>query len=202
MPQPEKSVTPDFGEITEILQDWNKGDREAINRVLPLVYEKLRQAARYKLGSAGGHTLEPTALINEVYLRMLDVKSFELKDRTQFYHFAGMLMRRILVDHARARLSQKRGGTHAKVPLEYLGDIAARENLDPVTLLALDTALNKLKQLEPRQSRMVELRFFAGLTIDELAEIFQVSTITVKRDFRSAKLWLARELKQQESEKQ
>jgi RNA polymerase sigma factor (TIGR02999 family) len=180
-------------EITELLHDWGDGDREALERLMPLVFDELRRIANgYFIREGRGHTLQPTALVNEVYLRLLGRRTVQWQNRAHFFGFAAELMRRILVDHARSHQTAKRGQGAAKISLEE-GLAAPKEK--EVDLVVLDDALKALAEVDPRQSRIVELRFFAGLTNDEIAEVLDVSPTTVKREWRTAKLWLLREIK-------
>ena len=159
---------------------------------MPLVYEELRRLARdYLRRERGGHTLQPTALVHEAYLRLVDDPRVEWQNRAHFYGIAAKLMRRILVDHARARNSEKRGGLVPKVPLDEARDLPPAATND---LVALDGALQDLARTYPRKSEVVELKFFGGLEAEEIAEVLQVSPKTVQRDWQFAKLWLCREL--------
>jgi RNA polymerase sigma factor (TIGR02999 family) len=171
---------------------WSEGDPDALDALLPLVYEELRQlAGRYMKRERGGHTLQATALVNEVYLRLIDVQRVRWQNRAHFFAMAARLMRRILVEAARARGTRKRGGGTATVSL----DEALVVPIEPASdLVALDDALTALAAVDSRKSRVVEMRYFGGLTVDETAEALQVSRDTVKRDWKMAKLWLLREL--------
>jgi len=181
-------------EITALLTDWSGGDREALERLMPLVFDELRQLARSQFrNEAAGHTLQPTALVNEVYVRLVGQRKVSWDNRSQFFAFAAILMRRILVDHAKARGTAKRGGGALRLPLEEA--VAAGDEdggSTSVDLLALDAALTSLAAVDPRQARIVELRFFAGLTHEEIAELLGVSVTTVKRDWKIARLFLYR----------
>lgn len=180
-------------EITALLNEWSHGDREALERLMPLVFDELRQLARsYFRHEPEGHTLQPTALVNEVYMRLVEQRKVEWDNRSQFFAFAALLMRRILVDHAKARRTSKRGGDVRKLPL--MDAMAIGEEAPDLDLLALDTALTDLAALDPRQARVVELRFFAGLTHEEIADMLAVSVTTVKRDWRVSRLWLYRRM--------
>lgn len=180
-------------EITQLLLDWSEGDLEAREKLMPLVYEELRRIARgYFSREAKDHTLQPTALVNEVYMRLVDRRKVQWKNRSHFFGWVAEMMRRILVDHARARQTVKRGGGVAKVSLDESFGLGEEKDLD---LVVLDDALQALAEVDPRQSRIVELRFFAGLTNEEIAEVVGVSTTTVKRDWRTARLWLLREVR-------
>ncbi|MCA1606807.1 MAG: sigma-70 family RNA polymerase sigma factor [Acidobacteria bacterium] len=183
---------PSPSKVTQLLHDWSDGDREALDKLLPIVYEELRrQAARYLQRERHGHTLQTTALIHEAYLRLIDQKDVRWQNRAHFFGIAAQLMRRILVDHARSRQAAKRGGSGIKLPLEEGMIVAERRE---VNLVALDEALERLAAIDPQQSRVVELRFFSGLSVEETAEVLGVSTRTIKRDWNVAKAWLRREI--------
>jgi len=179
-------------EVTKLLLDWGRGDETALQQLIPLVFMDLRRMAGSMFkGESEAHTLQPTALVNEVYVRLLKQK-VQWQNREQFFAVAAMLMRRILVDYAKARQAAKRGSGTAKVPLdEALGIPQAAEN---VNLEALDEALARLEEIDPRQARVVEQRFFMGLSHEEIAEVLGISVTTVKREWKTAKLWLFREL--------
>lgn len=180
-------------EVTDLLVQWSEGDGEALERLMPLVFEELRHLARYYfLRESGGHTLQPTALVNEVYMRLVDQRRVQWDNRRQFFAFAATLMRRVLVDHAKGRRTAKRGGNVSRVPLDEALGIPPPVDLD---LLALDAALSRLAALDPRQARIVELRFFVGLGNEEVADLLEISPTTVKREWKTARLWLFRELK-------
>ncbi|MDJ0836817.1 MAG: ECF-type sigma factor [Acidobacteriota bacterium] len=187
---------PSSGEITALLRSWEEGEEGAIDELMASTYEELRKTARGHLaGSAGGNTLQPTALINETYLRLANGKSFSFNSRSQFYAFASQLMRHILVEYVRARFAQKRGSGQANLSLDEPGiAIADRQDIDFSTLLSLDTALARLDEMDSRKRQIVEMRFFAGLEINEIAEILDCSASTIKREWRFAKRWLASEL--------
>ncbi|MDQ3749897.1 MAG: sigma-70 family RNA polymerase sigma factor [Acidobacteriota bacterium] len=179
--------------ITAMLQEWNDGNREALDTLLPIVYDELRrQAHRYIRRERKNHTLQTTALIHEAYLKLLEQRNVECESRTHFFAIAANLMRQILVDYARTKQSLKRGGAADNLPLEEAVLIAAQET--DVDLLALDAALNCLAEMDARQSRIVELRYFSGLSIAETAEVLQISPTTVKRDWNVAKAFLNHEL--------
>jgi RNA polymerase sigma factor (TIGR02999 family) len=181
-------------EITRLLLAWGNGDQAALENLIPLVYEELRRLARRHMrGERANHALQATALVHEAYLRLIDSSQVKWQDRTHFFSVASQLMRRILVDFARSRKNLKRGGDAIQVSLSEALEIPQQRGAD---LVALDDALNVLAQLDPRQSRMVELRFFGGLSVEETAEALKVSPETVKRDWRLAKVWLLRELGQ------
>lgn len=184
-------TVPD-SEITRLLSEWSDGDVEALEALMPLVFEELKNLARsYFRDESPGHTLQPTALVNEVYMRLINQQKVKWENRSQFFAFAAMLMRRILVDHAKRRKAAKRGGRAQKLPLDEA--VGEPERVD-VDLIALDEALEQLATIDARQSRIVEMRFFAGLTYEQIAEVLDLSVATVKRDWRTAKLWLFREL--------
>ena len=184
-------------DITGIIQDWQGADKAALSRLLPLVLEELHQlAAHYLSGEQAQHTLQPTALVNEVYVRLMEHRGARIFNRAQFFAFTARLMRRILVDHARAKRSEKRGGGVDKQPLdEAVHMLPMQRELNVETLLALDQALTRLGQLDPRRRGVAELRYFSGLTFGEIAELLCVSLGTVERDWALAKRWLAREMK-------
>ncbi len=179
--------------ITEILEDWGAGDAGALERLMPLVVHELRRLARSHFRrEAPGHTLQPTALVNELYLKLTVQMQVHLASRTQFFAFASRLMRRILVDHLRHRRRAKRGGGETRIAFDE-----AYGQADPggVDLLVLDGALDTLHALDPRQHRVVELRLFGGLSVEETAEVLAVSPATVKREWMTAKAWLRHELR-------
>ena len=183
---------PEPGEVTSLLLAWSGGDRGALDRLLPLVYSELRRlAAGYLKRERRDHTLQPTALVHEAYLRLVDQNRVECGSRAQFFGIAVNLMRQVLVYHAKRHKSAKRGGGD-KVSVEGAVVLAGEPELD---LVALDQALTKLARLDPRQCRIVEMRFFAGMTEEEIAGIVDVSAITVKREWRTAKLFLQNELR-------
>jgi RNA polymerase sigma-70 factor (ECF subfamily) len=183
--------------VTSLLRAWSDGDAAALERLTPLVDEELRRLARiYMSRERKEHTLQPTALVNEVFVRLIDAADIRWQDRAHFFGISARLMRRVLVDHARARGYQKRGGGARRVTLDG-HDIAAPDN--QVDLLALDRALEGLAAVDERKCRVVEMRFFAGLSVEETATALDVSTDTVKRDWRIAKLWLLKFLEGDES---
>jgi RNA polymerase sigma-70 factor (ECF subfamily) len=183
---------PSTPEITQMLRAWTAGDQQALEKLTPLVHRELhRVARRYMAGERSGHTLQTTALVNEVYLRLVDCGQVNWHDRAHFFAVSAQLMRRILVDFARSRGYQKRGGNVPHISLDDAPPVCSEP--DP-NLLALDDALKALAELDRRKSRVVELRFFGGLNIEETAEILGVSAVTVMRDWRLAKIWLLREL--------
>jgi len=176
------------GGVTGLLIDWSNGDRGALDRLMPLVYEELRHIARHHLSAEDvGHTLQSTALVHEAYLKLVDQRRVRWQNRAHFFAVAAQLIRRILLDHARRRHAAKRGGPATRLTLEE-GLIAPR--CRDVDLVSLDEALNALAELDPQQARVVELRFFAGLTIAEAAEALGISSATVQRDWVTAKAWL------------
>ncbi len=184
---------PSPPDITQMLIDWSNGDREALDRLIPAVYTELRrQAARHLRRERAGHTLQTTDLIHEAYLRLIDQKNVRWQNRAHFFAVAAESMRRILVDHARRRHRAKRGGSGIVLPLDE-GLLMAAEKSE-VDLLALDEALTRLAAIDVRQSQIVELRFFSGLSIEETAAVLGVSLTTVKDDLNMAKAWLRREI--------
>ena len=180
--------------LTGMLQAWAKGDLEARDRLLPMIYDELRrQAARELRGERAGHTLQPTALVHEVYLRLAQPRRVPWKSRAEFFAASAQAMRRILVDHARKRAAFKRAGNWTRIEL---ADDVAIEGKRELDLLALDDALARLAELDPRHARIVELRFFGGLSVAETASVLKVSTATVKRDWSLARAWLHRRLEE------
>ena len=180
------------GEITALLNAWNRGDETALERIIPLVYRELhRRAERYMSREHGGHTLQATALLNEVYLRLVDLPQRNWKNRAHFLAICAQLMRRILVDFARSRHSQRRGGGQRNLPLNEEVTASTRS---PAEIIAVDNAVNKLSALDARKGRVVELRFFGGLGVEETAEVLKISPETVMRDWKMAKVWLLREI--------
>jgi RNA polymerase sigma-70 factor, ECF subfamily len=181
-------------EVTQILHDWSGGDREAPERLMPHVYDELRRLARSFLArERGGHTLQPTALVNEAYLRLVDQTRVNWQNRAHFYGIAASMMRRVLIDHARAHAADKRGGAAVRLSID---DIQLPLEQRAAGLVALDEALERLSRMDERKGRIVELRFFGGLSDEEIAEVLGVSTRTVLRDWKTARLWLYRELAQ------
>ena len=199
MSEPSSGPTPPSGgDITELLLQWSNGSEAALQRLMPLVYEECRQiAARQMRGERVEHTLSPTALVNELYLRLVDQRRTTWSNRAQFFGMAAQLMRRVLVDHARARLAEKRDGGRAAMSVDAADDVAVPSPL--MDVLAIDEALQRLGQVDPDQQRLVELRFFAGLTVEETAHVMGRSPRTVKREWRLAKAWLFRELSERPS---
>lgn len=179
-------------DVTTLLIDWSQGDRSALDRLMPLVYDELHHlASRYMSHEHPGHTLQSTALVHEAYLKLIDQQRVQWRNRAQFYGVAAQMIRRILVDHARTAKAQKRGGEARKLSLDETAGVPERRDLD---LIALDDAMGALARLDPQQSRVIELRFFGGLTVEETAEALDISPATVKRDWVTAKAWLFREL--------
>ncbi len=190
--EPPKAPASSPGEVTRLLLAWGRGDAKALEELIPLVYDEMRRLAERHLSrERAGHTLQPTAVVHEAYLRLVDQKHVTWKNRGHFFAVAAQAMRRLLVDHARRRDAAKRGGTPARIPLEDADPAAPTRSLDVV---ALDRALEKLAALDATQAKVVELRYFGGLTLDETAEILGTSPSTVGRAFRLAKAWLYREL--------
>jgi len=181
------------GEITQMLRRWSDGKREALDELMPLVYEELhRQAARYLRRESQGHTLQTTALIHEAYLKLVDQREVQWQNRAHFFAIAAQAMRRILVDYARTKQREKRGGGDAKLPLGEAISVAVDEKA--VDLIALDEALTKFAAIDFQQARVVELRYFSGLSLEETAEVLHISRATVARDWNVARAWLHREL--------
>ena len=175
-------------QVTELLDAWSRGDKEALDKLMPLVYEELRRLARQHMRrERAGHTLQTTALVNEAYLRLVDQRRAQWQNRAQFFGVAAQLMRRILVDHARSRHRIKRGGDAHKVSLDQAAMVSHEESTD---LLALDEALKRLEAINERMGRIVELRFFGGLSIEETAEVLKVSAGTVMKDWTFAKAFM------------
>jgi len=178
--------------ITQLLLAWSEGDQTALEKLIPLVHAELRRLARsYMRRESPGHLLQTTALVNEAYLRLVDQRKVKWQNRAQFFGVSAQLMRRILVDFARARDNLKRGGKARQVSLDDALVVSQEREAD---LVALDDALTALAEIDPRQSQVVELRFFGGLSVEETAEVLKVSPETVMRDWKVAKLWLLREL--------
>lgn len=179
-------------DITSLLVSWRQGDAAALDRLVPLVYDELRRVARRHLGrEPAGHALQPTDLVHEVYLRLVDVDRMTLRSRAHFFGVAAVLMRQILVDYARRQRADKRGGGATMMSLDEVSPAAQASSVD---VLALDEALEALSAVDARQCRVVELRFFAGLSIDEAAEALGISPATVEREWAFAKAWLLRHL--------
>lgn len=186
-------TTPASAEVTKLLLAWGAGNEQALDQLLPVVYQELhRMARRYMAAENPGHTLQASALVNEAYLKLVDVRQMQWQNRAHFFGVAAQLMRRILVDFGRRRHYLKRGAGVRPVTLNEDLDMAAAQTTN---LVALDDALNALGDVDARRVRVVELRFFAGLTVEETAEVLKVSPDTVVRDWRLAKVWLHRELR-------
>src|SRR5262245_47608087 len=186
-------------DITDLLQRWSAGDRRALDRVLPLVYAELRKiAARQLRTDLAEHSVDPTDLVHVLYLQLVDQRRATWSNRTQFYAIVAQMMRRILVDHARARLAEKRGAGSVSVSLTSLAQEAAVTETPVCDVLAVDTSLERLAARDPEHARIVELRFFAGLSIHETAHVLDRSPATIKRAWRLAKAWLFRELRLRE----
>jgi RNA polymerase sigma factor (TIGR02999 family) len=189
-----ESAIRDPGELTQLLIAWSQGDARALEQLTPLVYAELRKIAhRYMNRERAGHTLQTTAVVHEAFLRLLGNPQENWQNRAHFYAIAAQMMRRILVDYARANLRAKRGGETTRVALEDIDAPVTEPALDP-DLIALDAALEKLAEIDPRRGRVVELRFFGGLSVEETAHVLQVAPDTVVRDWRVAKAWLFRYL--------
>jgi RNA polymerase sigma-70 factor (ECF subfamily) len=183
---------PSAQHVTRLLQAWSQGNDAALKELVPLVHQELRRLARrYMFGERPGHTLQTTALVNEAYLRLVNCRQVNWQNRAHFFAISAQLMRRILVDHARTRGYQKRGGGVPKVTLDEALMWSQEKGHD---LVALDDALKDLAGVDPRKSKVVELRFFGGLNVEETAEVLKVSPDTILRDWRLAKAWLAREM--------
>ena len=179
-------------QVTALLQAWSGGDEQALQQLMPLVYEELHRAARrHMAGERASHTLQTTALIHEVYLRLVDVRSTDIQDRAHFLAICARLMRNILIDFARSRRYEKRGGGAPHVALDEALVVSSMPDPD---LVAVDDALNRLAAVDPRKSQVVELRFFGGLSVEETAKALKISPETVMRDWKLAKVWLLREL--------
>lgn len=179
-------------DFTELLVDWSNGDQQALNDLMPIVYDELRRLAnRYLRRERSSNTLQPTALVHEAFLRLVDQHSVKWQNRDHFFGVAAQLMRRILVDHARNHLAAKRGGANPKLSLDEAISFSRTREVD---LIALDDALETLATIDPLHCRIVELRFFSGLTIEETAHVLEISTATIKREWSLAKAWLLREI--------
>jgi RNA polymerase sigma factor (TIGR02999 family) len=189
-------VLPSTHEVTQLLKAWTTGDEQALEKLTPLVYQQLHQVAqRYMAGERSGHTLQTTALVNEVYLKLVDCKQIDWQDRAHFFAISARLMRRILIDFARSRGYQKRGGAAPHLSLEDAPSVCCEPDSN---LEALDDALQGLAAVDERKSKVVELKFFGGLSVEETAEVLKISVATVVRDWNLAKVWLLRELKEKE----
>lgn len=180
-------------EISVILKDWSGGNKASADILLSLVYDELRKiAAQYLRKERSGHTLQPTALVHEAYMKLVDISDINWQDRAHFFAVSANVMRHILVDHARAKLAEKRGGDAERIALD---DAISLSNEPDVDVLAVDEALKELAEFDEQQARIVELRFFGGLTIEETAHVAGISPATVKREWAMAKAWLHRKLK-------
>ena len=183
---------PELAEVTVLLKAWSGGDRAALDRLTPIVYDELRRMARrYMRNERAGNTLQTTALVNEVYLRLVNVKDVDWQHRAHFFAISAKIMRRILVAAARARGTRKRGGRAEKVNID---EVAVLSPEPEGSIVALDAALEAFSKLAPRQAKVVELRYFAGLTAQEIAELMKTSPRTIERDWQFARAWLMREL--------
>ena len=191
LPEDDEAQKPPIGEISGLLRAWGDGDRGALDQLTPIVYDELRRlASHYMRGERPGHSLQATALVNEAYMRLVDYKGMQWHNRAHFFAVSAQLMRRILVDHAR-RHNMKRGGGVQHVSLDETAIVGGDRAAD---LVALDDALEALARLDSRKVQVVELRFFGGLSVEETAEVLKVSSVTVMRDWSTAKAWLYREL--------
>jgi RNA polymerase sigma factor (TIGR02999 family) len=183
-------VTPSPKSISQLLTEWRDGDETALNRLIPLVYEELRRLAHHYLRrERPGHSLQTTDLVNEAYLRLVDHRGMRWQNRAHFYAVSAQAMRRILVDHARSRSCAKRGGGERRVELDKVADLAQQKAIE---IIMLDDALTKLSALDKRKSKIVELRYFGGLSVEETAEVLGISPVTVMREWSTAKGWLLR----------
>jgi RNA polymerase sigma factor (TIGR02999 family) len=192
VPRSQEAFLTPTGDVTALLGDWSRGNRSALNQLLPLVYAELRRiAVRHLRGERANHTLQPTALVHEVYLRIVDQRQADWQNRAHFFGVAAVVMRRILVDHARRQRASKRGEGVRCVSIDEARDVAASNEMP---ILALDQALGRLEEVDADLAKIVELRAFGGLTIEETAHVLNVSPSTAKRDWRTAKAWLNREL--------
>jgi len=186
-----QSGEPAASDVSLLLRAWSDGDRNALERMTPIVYTELHRLAHHYMGrERAGHSLQTTALVNEAYMRLVDYKRMQWQNRAHFFAVSAQLMRRILVERAR-RHNQRRGGGVRHVSLDEAVVVSGKR---PADLVALDDALNTLARFDPRKVRVVEMRFFGGLSLEETAEVLQVSSVTVRRDLRTAKAWLHREL--------
>jgi len=189
--------TPSPNEITERLIAWGNGDAAALNELIPVVYLELRRMAGHYLRQENpGHTLQPTALVHEAWLRLIDQTRVNWQNRSQFFGVAARMMRRILVDHAKTKHREKRGGDAAKLSLDDVINLSQERAAD---LIALDDALDELARIDERKSRVVELRYFAGFSVEETAQLLEVSPDTVMRDWKMAKAWLYQQIKREET---
>src|SRR5271155_422428 len=190
-PQDDDANAPPLEQVSGLLRAWSDGDRDALDRLTPIVYDELhRLAQRYMKHERPGHSLQTTALVNEAYMRLVDYNRMQWQNRAHFFAVSAQLMRRILVEHAR-RHNLKRGGGVQHVSLEETALVCGEQSAD---LVALDEAMDALARLDPRKAQVVEMRFFGGLSVEETAEVLKVSSVTVMRDWNTAKAWLYREL--------
>jgi RNA polymerase sigma-70 factor, ECF subfamily len=190
-PQDDNANAPPCAQVSGLLRAWSDGDRDALDRLTPIVYDELHRLARhYMRGERPGHSLQTSALVNEAYMRLVDYKGMQWQNRAHFFAVSALLMRRILVEHAR-RHNLKRGGNVQHVSLEETAVVGGDRSAD---LVALNEAMDALARLDPRKVQVVEMRFFGGLSVEETAEVLKVSSVTVMRDWSTAKAWLYREL--------
>jgi RNA polymerase sigma-70 factor, ECF subfamily len=190
-PQDDNANAPPCAQVSGLLRAWSDGDRDALDRLTPIVYDELHRLARhYMRGERPGHSLQTSALVNEAYMRLVDYKGMQWQNRAHFFAVSALLMRRILVEHAR-RHNLKRGGNVQHVSLEETAVVGGDRSAD---LVALNEAMDALARLDPRKVQVVEMRFFGGLSVEETAEVLKVSSVTVMRDWNIAKAWLYREL--------
>jgi len=191
-------AVPATQQVTQLLQAWGQGDHAALDELLPVVHRELRRLARrYMRGERAGHTLQTTALVNEAYLRLVNAREVRWQNRAHFFALSAQFMRRILVDSARAHCELKRGGGHPNITLDEAVVGPPEKGKD---LVALDDALTALADVDPRKSRVIELRYFGGLSVEETAEVLKVSPNTVLRDWRLARMWLKREMRRGKAE--
>ena len=187
-------MTSSPSDVTQLLLDWSNGDKAALDKLVPVVYEELRRlASSYMRHERSGHTLQTSALVNEAYMRLVDYRQMQWQSRAHFFAVAAQAMRRVLVDHARKQRFAKRGGGAVKVSLDESLAVSQKQAAD---LIALDDALTDLEAIDPRKSRIVELRYIGGLNIEETAEVLDISPATVQREWRAAKAWLYRAIKE------
>jgi RNA polymerase sigma factor (TIGR02999 family) len=180
------------GIVTQLLIEWKQGNKEALNKLIPLIYNELKHIAKNKLKNERVNiSLQPTMLVNEAYLRLIGCDNIDWKNRVHFFGVAAQLMRNILVDHARKNIADKRGGEHYTLSISNIPDLATEKDLD---LVALDDALRILATIDPQQCRIVELKYFAGLDMEEIAHVLSISTATISREWKMAKLWLLQQL--------
>jgi RNA polymerase sigma factor (TIGR02999 family) len=187
-------TTVSHNDVTGLLHEWKQGDKHALDKLMPLVYDEMRRIAhRYMQKEHDGHTLQTTALINEAYVRLVGQQKIEWQNRSHFFAVTAQVMRHLLIDHARRQNFAKRGGGAERVALD---DATMMSSERAVELIALDEALGELAQMDPRKSRVVELRYFGGLSLEETAEVLDISLMTVRRDWRAAKAWLFRRIRE------